>query len=37
VGEEPVPSATRQEYAKLVRDEHARWGKIIAPLGVQLD
>lgn len=36
-GEEPAPSASRQAYGKLIRDENVRWGKIIAPLKIQLD
>ncbi|ARU04288.1 hypothetical protein CCO03_05990 [Comamonas serinivorans] len=37
VGEEPAPSASRQAYGQWLRDENVRWGKLIAPLGIQLD
>ena len=37
VGEEPAPSASRQAFAQWLAAENQRWGKIIAPLGIQLD
>ena len=37
VGEEPAPSASRQAFGHWLAAENQRWGKIIAPLGIQLD
>ena len=37
VGEEPAPSASRQAFGQWLAAENQRWGKIIAPLGIQLD
>jgi tripartite-type tricarboxylate transporter receptor subunit TctC len=32
-----VVTGTPQELAKLIRDDHARWGKIIAQAGIKGD
>jgi hypothetical protein len=37
VGEEPAPSASRQAFGQWLHSENQRWGKVIAPLGIQLD
>ena len=36
-GETPQASATPRQYAELLREEHARWGKVIAPMNITLD